>query len=323
MFCTSTGLPVVLPPAKGEMLGSWLMRIAQFYGLSLTALLSRVGAASPRSGSLPHWIALRPSVLDLSPLASALRVQPRQLSTMAPPRCRPHWPTELGMCSACLEDAAVARQPLAWSLRWMHPLAVTCTVHRRWLKPVVTRDLVRIRSTVDLLTIQTPVEPADADDRDNLGDALWAQRAAFSRTGTRTPWGSAGMPALIRVLPVVANALASVSGQELADLGLPGGWQRSQAKDFRVEPERGGMLRLTLPQGLIHRRWLMSAAGCVLRRPPGRRRMLRTLPDRTVEALACSWFSAWPSGLLQWISPEAAALHEDQQARFRRSSRHH
>ena len=299
------------------------MRIAQFYGLSLNALLSRVGATSSTSGSLPHWFALCPSVLDMAPLASALRVQPRQLSTMAPPRCRPHWPTELGMCSACLEDAAVAQLPLAWSLRWMHPLAVTCQAHRRWLTPIATRDLVRVRSTGELLRIHALVEPAEAVDRDNIGDALWAQRAAFSRAGTRTPWGRAGVPALMRVLPVVDSALALASDQELADLGLPSGWQRSQAKDFRVEPERGGMLRITLPQGPIHRRWLMTAAGHVLRRPPGRRRMLRRLPERTVKALACSWFSAWPSGLLQWISPEAAALHEDHLARFSGRSRRH
>ena len=99
---------MVLPPAKDEMLGSWLMRIAQFYGLNLPALLSRVGAMNPRSGSLPHWFALRPSVLDMAPLASALRVQSRRLSAMAPPRCRPHWPAELRMCTACLEDAAAA-----------------------------------------------------------------------------------------------------------------------------------------------------------------------------------------------------------------------
>ena len=323
MFCTNTGLPVVLPPVKEEVLGSWLMRIAQFYGLSLNALLSRVGATNPRSGSLPHWFALCPSALEIAPLASALRVQPRQLSTMAPPRCRPHWPTELGMCSACLEDAAVAQRPLAWSLRWMHPLAVTCQVHRRWLTPVTTRDLVRIRDTGDLLSIRSLAEQAAAVDRDNIGDALWAERAAFSRTGTRTPWGRAGVPALMRVLPVVDSALASASNQELAELGLPSGWLRSRAKDFRVEPERGGMLRMALPQDLIHRRWLMTAAGHVMRRPPGRRRMLRTLPERTVKALACSWFSAWPTGLLPWLSPEAAALHEDQQARFSGRSRHH
>jgi len=102
------------------------------------------------------------------------------------------------------------------------------------------------------------------------------------------------------------------------ELGLPCGLQRSQAKDFRVEPERGGPWRMNLPQGLIHQQWLMTATGHVLRRPPGRRRMLHTLPDRTVKALACSWFSAWPSGLLLWLSPEAAAFHGDRLAHFAR-----
>jgi len=139
----------------------------------------------------------------------------------------------------------------------------------------------------------------------------------------RREHGGVRPSALIRVLPVVDRALASASDQELADLGLPSGWQRSKAKDFKLEHERGGILRLTLPQGLIHRRWLMTAAGHILRRPPGRRHMLRTLPDRTVNALASSWFSAWPSGLLQWISPNAAALHEDHLARFSGGIRRH
>lgn len=101
------------------------------------------------------------------------------------------------------------------------------------------------------------------------------------------------MQSLMRVLPYVDDALASASDEELAELGLPGGWQRSQTKDFRLELGRGGMLRITLPQRINHRRWLITAAGHVLRRPPGRRRML--LPERTIKALACSWFSAWPS----------------------------
>lgn len=119
-----------------------------------------------------------------------------------------------------------------------------------------------------------------------------------------------------RVLPFVDETLASASERELAKLGLPTGLRRPPIKDFRVEPERGGILRLTLPQGLIHRRTLMSAAGHVLRQPPSRRRVPQSLPDRAVKDLASSWFSAWPSGLLQWISPEAAALHEEHLARF-------
>jgi len=323
MFRTGTGLPVVLPPAKGEVLGSWLMRIAQFYGLSINSLLSRVGAKNPRPGPVPHWFSLRPSVLDVAPLANALRVQPSQLSTMAPPRCRPHWPTELGMCRACIEDAAAGQQPVAWSLQWMHPLAVACRVHRCWLTPVATRELSRIRSTCELLSISRLVEPADAVDRHNIGDALWAQRAAFSTTGARTPWGQAEISTLMRVLHVVDNTLASTSGQEMRELGLGSGWQRSKSKDFKLEPERGDLQRLALPQGLIHRQWLMGAAGHILRRPPSRRRVLRTLPDRTVKALSCSWFSAWPTGLMQWISPEAAAHHEDQLARFCSSHQRH
>ena len=323
MFCTGTGLPVVLPPTKGEVLGSWLMRIAQFYGLSINSLLSWIGTKDPRPGPVPHWFALRPSVLDVAPLASALRVQPSQLGAMAPPRCRPHWPTELGMCRPCLEDAAASQRPLAWSLQWTHPLTVTCAVHRCWLTPVATRDLGRIRSTCELLSMRTVVEPADAVDHDNIDNALWAQRAAFSKKGARTPWGQAGVPALVRVLHVVDNVLASASDREMADLGLRSGWQRSNAKDFKLETEHGEMLRLSLPQGLIHRQWLMGSAGHILRRPPSRRRLLRTLPDRTVKALACSWFSAWPPELMQWISPEAAALHDDRLGRFCSRYRRH
>lgn len=83
------------------------------------------------------------------------------------------------------------------------------------------------------------------------------------------------------------------------------------------------MLRLSLPQGLIHRQWLMGAAGDILRRPPSRRRMLKTLPDKTVKALACSGFSAWAPELMQWISPEAAALHNDRLGRFCSRYRRH
>ena len=127
----------------------------------------------------------------------------------------------------------------------------------------------------------------------------------------------------MRVLHVVDDTLASASDREKVVLGLRSGWQRSNAKDFKLETEHGEMLRLSLPQGLIHHQWLMGAAGHILQRPPSRRRMLRTLPDRAVKALACSWFSARPPGLMQWISPQAAALHDDRIERFSSRSRRH
>ena len=41
-----TGLPFVPQPAPDELLGSWLLRVAQLYGQGLTTLLSRLGATS-------------------------------------------------------------------------------------------------------------------------------------------------------------------------------------------------------------------------------------------------------------------------------------
>ena len=127
----------------------------------------------------------------------------------------------------------------------------------------------------------------------------------------------------MRVLRIADHALASTTDQKMPALGLNSGWQRSKAKDFKLELESGDIQRLALPQGLSPRQRLMGAAGHILRRPPSRRRMLRKLPDMAVNALACSWFSAWPPGLMQWISPEAAALHADQLARICSSHRRH
>ena len=41
-----TGLPFVPQPAPDELLGSWLLRVAQLYGLGLTTLLSPQGGDS-------------------------------------------------------------------------------------------------------------------------------------------------------------------------------------------------------------------------------------------------------------------------------------
>ena len=109
----------------------------------------------------------------------------------------------------------------------------------------------------------------------------------------------------------------------MAALGLHSGWQRTETKDFQLEPERGWMLRLNLLQGLIHRQWLVGATGHILRRPPSHRRMVRTLPVKAVKALACSWFSAWLPELMQSVSPEAAALHAHRHERFCSSNSRH
>lgn len=66
-------------------------RLAAVEFTALT-LLSRVGATNPRSRSLPDWIALRPCVLDMAPLARVLAAAscsrtPRRGATAVPTTC--------------------------------------------------------------------------------------------------------------------------------------------------------------------------------------------------------------------------------------------
>ena len=49
------GLPFVLPSAPEELLGSWLLRMAQLYGVDLAPLLSRLGMKG--GGRAKSWVA--------------------------------------------------------------------------------------------------------------------------------------------------------------------------------------------------------------------------------------------------------------------------
>jgi len=62
------GLPFVPKPAPDELLGSWLLRVAQLYGLGLTTLLSRLGARPVGDARLPHWFAIDGNAINLEAL---------------------------------------------------------------------------------------------------------------------------------------------------------------------------------------------------------------------------------------------------------------
>ena len=144
------GLPFVPRPALNELLGSWLLRMAQLYGLGLATLLSRLGVRPSAVDRTPHWFALPGASINLDALSTATRLQRAQLAAMAPPACRPRWPEELGACERGLANAAEAGQPITWSRGWMNPLVTVCSVSGVWLTPVATRALAGIRHAGDI-----------------------------------------------------------------------------------------------------------------------------------------------------------------------------
>ena len=87
-----TGLPFVPPPAPDELLGSWLLRVAQLYGLGLATLLGRLSARPAGQARLPHWFAIDGNTISLDALSAAARLSPVDLSAMAPSGCRTRWP---------------------------------------------------------------------------------------------------------------------------------------------------------------------------------------------------------------------------------------
>ena len=98
-----TGLPFVPQPAHDELLGSWLLRTAQLYGLGLATLPSRLGVQPSAADRMPHGFALSSASTNLDALSRIRSPQqgsrsqifhsstPAGQTAMAPPssaRCR-------------------------------------------------------------------------------------------------------------------------------------------------------------------------------------------------------------------------------------------
>ena len=171
------GLPFVPQPAPDELLGSWLLRVAQLYGLGLTTLLSRLGARPVGDAHFPHWLAIDGSTVSLDALAAATRQSRVDLKAGAPHRCRPHWPQELGACVTCLAAAAVAGQPIAWNRNWMSLLATMCNIRGTWLTPVAMRAPAGIHHAGDLDRLVEQLAVAQRPDGEPAAasDAMWLQ----------------------------------------------------------------------------------------------------------------------------------------------------
>lgn len=309
-----TGLPFVPHPAPDELLGSWLLRVAQLYGLGLTTLLSRLGALQPGVAHLPHWFAIDGNTISLDALSAAVSLSPFDLAAMAPSGCRPRWPVELGACERCLADAMHAGQPLTWSRHWMSPLAIVCNLHGNWLTPVATRTLAGVRHPGTLGDIVQPGAgvPALFDGESvRADDALWLQDLCSAKTGVSLPWGTTESSDLFRIVNTVAHEVVSTLNIEERACGISADHRTLAVKDFAVEPTAGQRAVTSLPTRLQQRQWVLARAAHVLRCATEARTHQAPWSSAAVKRLAS--MHAWPKGALAWVCPSAAELARRQE----------
>jgi hypothetical protein len=304
------GLPFVPQPARDELLGSWLLRISGVYGLSMLTFLGRLFIRKDADRRVPHWFALRAADLQLRALANTLRRSPAELEAMAPPGCQPHWPQELGLCQGCLDDAAAAAHPLYWNRRWLHPLAMACSIHGTWLTPIAASDLSRVKHAAALDRIADRSRSAHTDLRDELtcvDDALWLQNICSGIGSEHPPWCHTPRDVMLRIVDTVSQAVMCSCITNAPQVAGRDNRGHRAVDAFTLEDEKGQRNHLLLPTHLRHRQYVLASVAQVLRCGPQARHCHRW-PSSTVDKLASAPTKHWPAGAMAWICPKAAEL---------------
>lgn len=300
------GLPCVPAPLRDELLGAWLLRVAQLYGLGLAALVARLTFQRHTGSALPHWYALRGAHVDAALLTKALRTSPRELFAMSPPSCQRYWPRELGVCTQCLEQAELDGEPVTWSRRWMHPMATGCAVHRIWLTPVATSTMRRIRQVGEFRSCCNQPDGAQkiaGEEPDDLvEDALWLQRRCQQRSSFEAPWGHSFPEEFSRIADTLARVFMTADARLEPPTLQRFGFRGEPFKIFTVEGS-GRRLHWILPSRLRHRQRLLGEVGALMRLGPSAKTTVSLEVARQLENECPRNLSA---ALLQWICPQAA-----------------
>ncbi len=307
-----TGLPFVPQQLSDELLGSWLLRVAQLYGLGWKTLLSQLDAHQASVAHLPHWFAIDGSTVSLDALAAATRQSRVDLKAGAPHRCRPHWPQELGACVTCLAAAAVAGQPIAWNRNWMSLLATMCNIRGTWLTPVAMRAPAGIHHAGDLDRLVEQLAVAQRPDGEPAAasDAMWLQDLCTQSTAVDAPWGQARPHDLIRIVNAVAHKVIETVGAGSGALGPPADRRPGSIKGFAFELGNAGRVGVSLPTQLRQRQWVMARVAHVLRWPSEERAHFSSWSAASIKRMAST--RNWSDRALAWIFPPAAELVRQQ-----------
>ncbi len=134
-------LPYVPPCFPGELLSSWLHRVAAEYGVGLAHLASHIGLPVSRASLIDH----RLSRDDLCLAASALRLGPGELQAMV------HVPKALGLgpsafvlqlCPNCQADHKPATRSRVAIRAWFEFWQIECAVAAGRSRRLAPRGLI-------------------------------------------------------------------------------------------------------------------------------------------------------------------------------------
>lgn len=327
---THPGLPVVPHPAAGELLGSWLLKVAKVYGLGLGELLVRLGATAPTS-SAPRWYELHRAQLDLVQLAAALRRSTESIAALAAPQCSRRWPAELGFCGHCLDESASAGGACGWQRRWMHPMALACSKHRRWLHPAAIRRLAAVEYTDDFARFprKSPLWSTWELQRESalIDSALWLEALVVSPHEHQPPWGKTEPQQLAKILHRLVEVLMAPGAADMVrhQLGrsprdMPERRQRWAVQTVRIDDGASAVLTLPAPHHLRHRQFVFGLLGHYLRQPPTNRGALAPLAKSIIQAIPEWQLARWPDAAARWIAPRSPS-YAPPRARRRTSGR--
>lgn len=312
-------MPAALPD---ELLGAWLLRVADLYGTGLRGLMVRLGAATASAPLAVHWFELRRrGLVDLAALAVALHRPVEELAAMDAPGCQPRWPPQPGFCPQCLANDCDAGRPPTWYRRWMHPAALACAQHHAWLAPVSMQALRAIQNGAALADFvaacaSTKPMPLAAGEAALIEGALWVEQSLTTAvpTPSDSPFATSGSRTVASVINALLRLLAhdGAAGHLAACLGasplrhsLAVGCLPHQTATVRAYD--GKDCHLNLPAQLQPRQALLGAIGTLLRQPPGERAGLESLP-RPLLARLVGCVDGWPLPVIDWVSIEAGRI---------------
>lgn len=313
------GLPFVPPAVPGELFGTWMLRVAEPYGVSLNTLFAHLAIKPVARQHHSHWSTLHPRSVPWEDLAVAVHQPAADLFAMTAPHYRSGWPAELGVCVQCLAHAQALGAPYVWHQCWTHVLTTVCEQHRSWLAPVSLSELRAVHTTRALTQLIQRLLDRDSIPSANAGrlidDALWVQHLLCASPKVDPPWGAVRPDMRQRMVNIVATILVSTITTALVQALAPAAMYRWLVEDGTwamhvsvSEDHLGNTLQLVLPRRLLARQLLLGLIGNFLRHSPTQRaKTLGRLPRQMIDKLSIS-MAAWPAPAVTWICPTTAAF---------------